>query len=457
MVKSLSIMEYTTASRGKPKLTLDGYIYLKNKDINGSTYWRCERRGECKVTLITFTDSGRVKAQPAQHAHAPDVPRVKAVKAVAEMKERAVASDDVTSLVINNCSANLSLVAAAALPSKSTLSRMIQRKRKAPDEDGLPNGVFTTRGEDFLLAEDQELDIIVLATEGNLRLLSQYHHWFCDGTFDSAPVGHQLYTIHAHIQAGHTIPLVYCITRNKNEMVYRRILQILKEHKPDLEPQSVMMDFEMAAINAFTLEFPHATLTGCLFHFGQCIYRKVQELGLQQRYRDDDEFALIIKKFQGLAFVPADDVIAVYDELVNSLDEDLANEVLERFLIYFETTWIGPEHRGRRRRPLFDIKLWNVRGRVEDDLPRTNNSVEGWHRAFDQRINVTHPSKSKLVKKLVLEQSGHEVTLEQFRATATLPRQKVKYRQVTARLNTIMDTYFDVPNDDYLRGIALNL
>ena len=78
-------------------------------------------------------------------------------------------------------------------------------------------------------------------------------------------------------------------------------------------------------------------------------------------------------------------------------------------------------------------------------------------RSFDQRINVNHPSKSKLVKKLVLEQSGHEVTLEQFRATATIPRQKVKYRQVTARLNTIMDTYFDVPNDDYLRGIAHNL
>ena len=76
---------------------------------------------------------------------------------------------------------------------------------------------------------------------------------------------------------------------------------------------------------------------------------------------------------------------------------------LSEFLDYFERTWIGLEHHGRRRRPLFSIGLWNVRDRIECALPRTNNSVEGWHRAFDIRISITHTSISKLIRKIVAE------------------------------------------------------
>lgn len=46
--------------------------------------------------------------------------------------------------------------------------------------------------------------------------------------------------------------------------------------------------------------------------------------------------------------------------------------------------------RGRRRRPLFTISLWNVHGRVEQDIPRTNNSIEGWHDSFDLRVQCHH-------------------------------------------------------------------
>ena len=47
------------------------------------------------------------------------------------------------------------------------------------------------------------------------------------------------------------------------------------------------------------------------------------------------------------------------------------------FPSYFEATWIGVVQRGRRHRPLFAISLWNVNSRVEQDFPRTNNSIEG--------------------------------------------------------------------------------
>lgn len=55
---------------------------------------------------------------------------------------------------------------------------------------------------------------------------------------------------------------------------------------------------------------------------------------------------------------------------------------------YFESTWIENLHRrGRRRAPLFPIKVWEGFSRIQDDLTKTcNNNVEGWHNSFSALI-----------------------------------------------------------------------
>ena len=130
---------------------------------------------------------------------------------------------------------------------------------------------------------------------------------------------------------------------------------------------------------------------------------------------------MIIKQFRALVFVPAIDVIACYEELIDSLSDELVDD-LSDFLHYFEKTWISLEHHRRRRRPLFPMELWNVRDRVERALTRTNNSVEGWHKAFDIWINITHPCVSKLIRKIILEQNDNEITLEKVRSGHQLPQ-----------------------------------
>ena len=52
-------------------------------------------------------------------------------------------------------------------------------------------------GQQLLISNNPEIDLIILATEENIRMLARYPNWFCDSTFDSAPIGHQLYTVHA--------------------------------------------------------------------------------------------------------------------------------------------------------------------------------------------------------------------------------------------------------------------
>ena len=40
----------------------------------------------------------------------------------------------------------------------------------------------------------------------------------------------------------------------------------------------------------------------------------------------------------------------------------------------------------RRENPLYPVSFWNVKKRVDEDLPRTNNAVEGFHSALCSSI-----------------------------------------------------------------------
>ena len=57
------------------------------------------------------------------------------------------------------------------------------------------------------------------------------------------------------------------------------------------------------------------------------------------------------------------------------------------FCEYFEDTDIGhPQRRGPLRDALFSILTWNVHSRVMDGFLTTNNSVKGWHQAFEANV-----------------------------------------------------------------------
>ena len=157
---------------------------------------------------------------------------------------------------------------------------------------------------------------------------------------------------------------------------------------------------------------------------------------MQQWYREHVDNAFLVKKFQSLAFVPTDRVIDAFEGLVTSLDPE-TDELLGDFLVYFETTWIGIVQRGRRRRPLFDIDLWNVHDRVENNLPRTNNYIEGWDDACDQRVGVTHRTIRRLVTKNRKDQANNELLLEQISAGISVGPSKKIYQTLNLRLKAI--------------------
>ena len=56
-----------------------------------------------------------------------------------------------------------------------------------------------------------------------------------------------------------------------------------------MSPTQVMIDFEIAAKQAFEYAFPIVRIKGCLFHFGQTMFKKLINVGLKQEYLENEE------------------------------------------------------------------------------------------------------------------------------------------------------------------------
>ena len=71
------------------------------------------------------------------------------------------------------------------------------------------------------------------------------------------------------------------------------------------------------------------------FHFCQCIYSNIQSIGLQRRYENDADFALQMRHLPSLAFVPVEDVVLAFEDLLSRVDVPLdSHSVID----YFEDT-----------------------------------------------------------------------------------------------------------------------
>ena len=55
-----------------------------------------------------------------------------------------------------------------------------------------------------------------------------------------------------------------------------------------LKPTVLLVDFELAAINALECHFPYAKIKVCFFHFGQALWKNfVSKTGQKTAYNED--------------------------------------------------------------------------------------------------------------------------------------------------------------------------
>ena len=89
-------------------------------------------------------------------------------------------------------------------------------------------------------------------------------------------------------------------------------------------------------------------MKGCFYHLSSNIWKKVQHFGLQQRYNEDQEFALHTRMLCAVAFMPPDNAIAGFEELSDLIRDTYLGE-MDDLLDYFEETYIGRYRRNAER------------------------------------------------------------------------------------------------------------
>nr|XP_004227365.1 uncharacterized protein LOC101242881 [Ciona intestinalis] len=156
-----------------------------------------------------------------------------------------------------------------------------------------------------------------------------------------------------------------------------------------------------------------------------------------------------------LAFVPTDQIVTSFEALC---DSNILPPSAQPVIDYVEDNWIGrPDRRAVRRDPRYAHALWNCYEDTGENLPKTNNSCEGWHRSFSSLVSSNHPTLWKFIDKLKDEQGRNEAVIEQYVAGEDLPPRKKKYRDAAERLRRVVSDYPNREMLDYLRGVAHNI
>ena len=254
------------------------------------------------------------------------------------------------------------------LPERQTMLRsinIIQNRQRPPlprnlDELNISHPYDKTLRGDSFLQYDSNINgdrLIIFYTPQCLRLLCESETIFSDGTFKTSPrLFFQLYTVHGLV-GNEVYPLAYCLTTRKTERSYTEIFSVLQEHAAranmNLNPLRVIIDFEQASFNALRTVFPNSTISECLFHFSQSVWRKATSLGLTTLFHQSGEIRRSINMIFAVPFLPPEDLV---DEFV-ALKDILAQEVVQLWQ-YVDEVYVRGNRAWGRRRAIISLFLY---------------------------------------------------------------------------------------------------
>jgi len=152
-----------------------------------------------------------------------------------------------------------------------------------------------------------------------------------------------------------------CPYVNAKTKDYIAILSALRVILPSVSVHSVTSDFERSLWHAVATVLPQVMQHGCMFHWTQTVYCKIQLLRSAPDYLNCVH--KICCQLTVLPLLPASDTLHQFARW----QQQAVSEALHALFDYVEATWINssvcpPSSTSAFRRPI-----------------RTNNDVEGWH------------------------------------------------------------------------------
>ena len=91
--------------------------------------------------------------------------------------------------------------------------------------------------------------------------------------------------------------------------------------------------------------FNSITIIGCWFHYGQCIFKKIIEIGLKSEYGKDEELKKLVQNCIALALCHPDEVVDIFISHVISQSVLIQRKYprFNDFISYMNKTWIEGE------------------------------------------------------------------------------------------------------------------
>lgn len=165
----------------------------------------------------------------------------------------------------------------------------------------------------------------------------------------------------------------------------------------------------------------------------------------------------MMKHLVALAFLPPEDVILLYEKLMEEPFFVSNADLLLEFIQYFERTWIGTTAGRRKVHPIFEISLWNCFHSVLEDLPKTNNSCEGFHHALSSILGASHPTIYKIIDGLKDQQALIELKIQQLMAGNVAPQNKASIDLAKKLRSTVKLYPAEIADIPYLRRISYSI
>ena len=223
------------------------------------------------------------------------------------------------------------------------------------------------------------------------------------------------------------VPLLFALMCGKQRRDYKKILAKTKEILGvSFRLMEILIDFEASVWRAIPEIFPEVEIRGCIFHWGQAVWRKIQELGLQSPYTNDVDIHKYLRKLLSLPYVPAQNI----DELlIRFYRKANGSPQLLQLLDYVKTTWITSS--------IWPLTSWCA---FQPSI-RTNNDVVGWHCRLNLKVRKGQLNFYLLVKLLHDEAKLVSIQVRLLSDGKVLRYQKQKYRKQHGQLVNLWEEF----------------
>ncbi|GBO21182.1 hypothetical protein AVEN_113977-1 [Araneus ventricosus] len=395
----MDVLEIIQTSKKKDCAIFDGHQYrLHRANKQNICSWLCikETSSNCRGTLKS--KDGKV-LHVSSHVCVPDVAATEVAKKLCTIKKRVREEDQsVSKIYLQEMSPLLNrgydyVENIPTLPAVRAQLYRIRRKeqgtaiepKNSQEIEIMDDDVIMEDGSSFLLADDDSGSrILVLASTKGRGILKTGQNFFMDGTSKSCCMQfYQLYTIHADLSKNEEenttiVPIIFALLPRKNSEIYSKLFTVLKQ--AGWNPNSITMDFEVAAIKELERHFPSVNILECNFHFNQCLWS-----GLVRDYKDDEEIRLHIRMCAALAYLPE----SYMDDGWLCIQETSPQHAkLQEFFDYFVKEWL--------ENSIITTSMWNCHKQQH----KTNNTMEGWHEKFQTILSKPHPKFRNLLQAL---------------------------------------------------------